>query len=117
MSSESASVMARFEDLIRKYLKKIVPSSIKMSLYYDIGQNFESGRESFAYYVLDFAGRLYKLFNMSERSLYRYYTSFVKELVNITSAVEDALSFTSLYMNLLVVFAMLLMVFWAWRPQ
>ncbi|MEM0296770.1 MAG: hypothetical protein QXS42_05135 [Zestosphaera sp.] len=117
MSSESASIMARLEDLIRKYLRRLIPSSVKMSFYYDIGQNFEGGERTLAYYVLDAASRLYKMFSVSERSLYKHYTTFVKDLINVTSAVEDALSFTSLYMNLLVVFAMLLMVFWAWRPQ
>ncbi len=113
MSSESASVMGRFGDLLRKYLRRL-PSVTKLVLYYDVGQSFERGEKSFASYVLELASRLNKTFTTSEGDLYKYYKSFAKDLLDLTSAVEDALSFTSLYMNLLVIFALLLMVFWAW---
>ncbi|MEO3993075.1 MAG: hypothetical protein QN229_02025 [Desulfurococcaceae archaeon TW002] len=138
MSFESASIMSRLSDILRKYLKKLAPSAVKMSFYYDIGQEFERRERSFAYYVLDAASRLYRIFSVGEASLYRYYKEFTKDLyrifsvgetslyryykeftkdlIDLTSFVEDALSFTSLYMNLLVVFTMLFMVFLAWRP-
>lgn len=116
MSSESASIMSRLSDILRKYLKKLAPSAVKMSFYYDVGQEFERGERSFAYHILDAASRMYKIFSVGESSLYRYYKAFAKDLIDLTSFVEDALSFTSLYMNLLVVFTMLFMVFLAWRP-
>ncbi|MGC8974709.1 MAG: hypothetical protein ACP5KB_00755 [Thermoprotei archaeon] len=117
MSSESASVMNRLSDILRKYLRKLIPSAVKMSFYYDVGQSFEKSEESLAHHLLDLASRIYEIFNVSESLLYEYYKSFIKDLIDLSSAIEDALSFTSLYMNLLVVFAMLLMVFLAWRPQ
>lgn len=116
MSSESASVISRLSDMLRKYLKRLVPSAVKMSFYYDVGQNFERGEKTFTQRLLDSASYVYKIFSVSESSLYKYYKTFAKDLIDLTSAIEDALSFTSLYMNLLVVFAMLLMVFLAWRP-
>ncbi|MEM0025563.1 MAG: hypothetical protein QXV93_04780 [Zestosphaera sp.] len=116
MSSESASVIGRFSDILRKYLRRLVPSAVKMSFYYDVGQNFERGEKSFTHLLLDSASYVYKVFSVSEGLLYKHYKMFAKDLIDLTSAIEDALSFTSLYMNLLVVFAMLLMVFLAWKP-
>jgi len=137
LSSESASVMSRLSDILRKYLRRLVPSAVKMSFYYDVGQSFEGREESFTRRLLDLASRAYTVFSreesftrrlldlasrahtvfsFGESKLYKYYKAFVKDLIDLTSAIEDALSFTSLYMNLLVVFAMLLMVFLAWKP-
>ena len=116
MSSESASVMSRLSDLLRKHLRKLVPSAVKMSFYYDVGQSFERGEESFTHSLLDLASRIYEIFSKGEETLYKHYKAFVRDLIDLNSVIENALSFTSLYMNLLVVFAMLLMVFLAWRP-
>jgi hypothetical protein len=116
LSSESASVMSRLSDILRKYLRRLVPSAVKMSFYYDVGQSFEGREESLTRRLLDLASRAYTFFSFGESKLYKYYKAFVKDLIDLTSAIEDALSFTSLYMNLLVVFAMLLMVFLAWKP-
>jgi len=136
LSSEAASIMTRFEDLMRKYLRKLAPLMSKVGLSYDVGQSFERTERGFASRLLNFVGKLnakfyfgerdlyryylyifqafYTFFMKGERGLYRCYRSLVRSLLSLQVELEDALSFSSLYMNLLLVFALVLMVVWAW---
>lgn len=114
LSSEAASIMTRFEDLMRKYLRKLAPLMSKVGLSYDVGQSFERTERGFVSRLLNFVGELNAKFYFGERGLYRYYRSLVRSLLSLQVELEDALSFSSLYMNLLLVFALVLMVVWAW---
>ncbi len=114
MSSEAASIMTRFEDLMRKYLRKLAPLMSKVGLSYDIGQNFEKTEKSFIYSLLNFVSKLNAKFYLSEKGFYKRYRFLVNSLLSLQAQLEDALSFSSLYMNLLLVFALVLMVVWAW---
>ena len=140
MSSGRATVIARLEDAIRRYLEKSLIYMRKMGLYYDIGQSIESADGSVEhrlFKLLRFFGivserletRIIEIIDnfilkffgiVSERletRIIEIANNFILKMLSLQSTLEDALSFSSLYANMLIILAFIFSVIVAWMQQ
>ena len=110
----TASVLSRVEDVLMKYLRKLTPFARKLMLLYTSGQQFEQAERGIVHTILGFAGRLYGFSQVAESRALKLFRALARKVIALQASLEDAVSFASLYMNLLFVVAVLLMVIAAW---
>ncbi len=132
----TASILSRIEDTLMRYLRKLTPFTRKLMLLYTSGQQFEQTERGFVRTILRFAGNIYGFSQRAERGFVRtipgvagriygfsevlerraleFFRTLAKKVLALQASLEDAVSFSSLYMNLLFVVAVLLMVVVAW---
>ena len=109
----SASIFSRIEDILMRYLRKFA----KFTMIYSIGQGFdifEVDEHRIALAILRALLRLYAYTQTVENSVIRFFNAVGKRVVALQASLEDAVSFASLYMNILFVVSILLMVILAW---
>ena len=114
MSLSSASILSRIEDALMKYLRKLTPFVKKLIMAYSSGQQFEKTERVFVSRILGIAGRAYGASHRLEKNSILMYRAFARKMIALQASLEDAVSFSSLYMNILFVVAVLLMVIAAW---
>ena len=109
----SASIFSRIEDTLMRYLRKFA----KLTMIYSIDQGFdifEVDEHRIAQAVLRALLRFYAYTQTVENRAVSLFNAIGKGVVALQASLEDAVSFASLYMNILFVVSILLMVIFAW---
>ncbi len=114
MSVARATIVSRIEDWFLRVLRRLRPGMEKLMMFYVSSPGTERIERSFARALLVGAVRLYRAFGRVEPGMLRAYRRFTRGLASIQASLEDIVSFSSSYMSLLFVVAMIAVVVTAW---